>query len=197
MNSNLNYSSLIHELSSFGKGQGNGQGAINHTTIKSFLRHDHPILGVDQILDHNFQTGWAHALRGISCSQPVFQGHFKDSAVYPGTTLCQDVIQVAILLFIGMTGPLKTEKPNSETTVVSDLHASFGHPIPPGSLLDIAIWCIDSRNKKALKFQFEVRSRFFPYYDKPNRFGITFKPPLSGTCSIIRVKRKIYDGIPL
>ncbi len=166
-----------------------GVGPIGHTEAKTFLRHVHPMLGVDRILDHNFEEGWVHAVRAISCSQPVFEGHFPDAAIYPGTTLLQDIIQHAILLFIGQTGPLiKTEKVQ-EMTVVTNMQASFGHPVAPGNLLDIAVWA------EGQHFFFEARVRDFPYYTTPNRYGITFGPAAKGECELRRLKRKLYENI--
>ncbi len=189
----LDFSTIVHVLSSHGQAQGQGQGPIGHTQLKSYLRHDHPILGVDRVIDHDFAKGWIHAVRAISSSQPVFQGHFKDAAIYPGTTLCQDLIQLGIVLLIGMTGPLKKE---TETTVVSNINASFGHPIPPGSILDVAFWKT-AASSKAIEFQFEAKVRDFAFYQTPNKFGIKFEAPISGTCRIARLSRKIYEGIGL
>jgi len=174
-----------------------GNGSIGHTEAKKYLRHDHPMLGVDRIIDHNFDDEWIHAVRGISCSHPAFEGHFKEMAVYPGTTLCQDVIQVCILLFIGATGELNTDNNNKEVTVVSSLNVNIGHPIPPGSILDIAVWSAKRKGKRAIEFDFDVKMRDFEFYSKKTKYGITFSSALSGKAEIMRVKQKLYNGIGL
>lgn len=184
------YISIVKEWS------GTGAGPIGHTDAKAYLRHTHPVLGVDRIIDHDFKAGWVHAVRAISCSQPAFGGHFPDYAVYPGTHLCQDTVQVAILLFIGMTGPLnKRGDKYEEITVVNAITASFGHPVPPGSLLDLAVWSENLQGRQSIQVGFEARMRDFCHYETPTSLGVKFGPSLQGTAQLVRVRRRIYDGI--
>lgn len=186
---NFDYDVITKELS------GKGAGGISHTDAKKYLRHTHPMLGLDQIYDHDFEAGWIHSLRAVSCSMPAFEGHFPDAAIYPGTNLAQDAIQVAIVLFLGATRPLNSEGRNQEVSAVSDLKLLLGHPVPPGTLLDIALWKTEEPTDLQMSFDFEVRVRDFPYYKSPNKFGMTFGPALKGSGKIIRVKRRIYEGI--
>ena len=184
MNDDLNYEKIIHELS------GSGNGMIPHTECKSYLRHDHPCLGVDWIADHDFQTGWVHGVRGISISDPIFAGHFKDAAMYPGTNLTQDINQIGTILFTAMTGPM-----DGEVTAFSQIDSKYGHPIPPGCVLDFAVWAAGRKGAKQMHLKMEGRIRDFPYYDKPNKFGLSFKPAVQVESIIVRAKRQIYDGI--
>lgn len=169
--------------------QRKGTGPISHSAAKEYLRHTHPVLGVDQILDHNFEEGWLHAVRAISCSQPVFAGHFPDAGIYPGTHLVQDIIQLAILLFIGKTGPLKKTEKDQEMTVVTEVNTAFGHPVPPGSLLDVAVWVEEER------FFFEAKMRDFSHYTEATPYGIIFRAAAKGNCELKRVRRRIYGQI--
>ena len=187
--SELDFNFIVNELS------GHGQGPISHTDVKQYLRHTHPMLGLDQVADHDFSKGWVHSLRAISCSIPAFQGHFPDAAIYPGTNLAQDTIQVAIMLFLGMTRPLNPVGPKEEVSAVAQLSLDMGHPVPPGTLLDVALWATGKVTDNAMPFEFEVRVRDFPYYDTPNKYGMTFGPALKGSGKMIRVKKKIYQGI--
>lgn len=188
MNSNLSHQAVL-ELS------GTGQGIISHTEGKTYLRHTHPMLSVDYIADRDFEAGWIHAVRAISCTDPVFAGHFPDAGVYPGTSMNQDVNQVAIMLFVGMTSPLIEEGSRQEITAVKNVESSYGHPVPPGVLLDITMWATNLEGKKNIDFKFEARVRGFEHYDKPNKVGLTFGPAISGSGTLIRTKRKFYDGI--
>jgi 3-hydroxymyristoyl/3-hydroxydecanoyl-(acyl carrier protein) dehydratase len=188
MEAMLNYATIVQEKRS-------GKGAIGHTEAKQYLRHKHPMLGVDRIVDHDFEQGWVHAVRAVSCSHPAFEGHFEDAAIYPGTTLCQDTIQLCILLFIGSSGALTGEGDNREMTAVSSLNSNMGHPVPPGSVLDIAVWKTGGRERRAMTFGFEARMRDFAHYTTPNSLGLTFRAALQGSAELVRVRRKIYRGI--
>ena len=188
MESTLDYTSIVDR-------ERVGRGPIGHTEAKQYLRHKHPMLGVDRIIDHDFEQGWLHAVRAVSCSHPAFEGHFDHAAIYPGTTLCQDTIQLCILLFVGATGPLAGAGESEEMTVVSEFGAKLGHPVPPGSVLDIAVWKSAGREKSSMSFGFEVRLRDFPHYSAPNALGIKFRAALQGQAELIRVRKKIYRGI--
>ncbi len=188
MNEELNFEQIM-SLS------GQGDGPISHTDGKAYLRHTHPMLSLDRIADHDFSAGWVHAVRAISCSDPVFAGHFPDSAVYPGTNLNQDINQVGILLFIGMTSPLKHNDDVQEITAVNAISTEFGHPVPPGCLLDMAVWATAVEGKKKIHLAFESRVRDFPFYDKPNKYGLKFAAAIKGSATLVRAKRGIYDGI--
>lgn len=182
MNDDLSFEKIVNEMM--------GDGMICHTDCKEYLRHDHPVLGVDWIKDHNFKDGWVHAVRGISISDPVFSGHFSDAAMYPGTNLTQDINQVATLLFTAMTGVSE-----GEVTAFKTIDSSYGHPIPPGCVLDFAVWARDQGDNKTMLVTMEGRIRDFPYYDKPNKFGLKFQPAIKVSSVIIKAKKKIYDGI--
>ncbi|WCM23154.1 hypothetical protein NDK50_34965 [Paraburkholderia bryophila] len=172
-----------------------GAGPIKHTDLKSYLRHRHPMIGVDQVIDHDFKDGWLHAVRAVSSSHPAFEGHFEDAAIYPGTSMCQDIIQLGIVMFLGTTRPLKGDGEDQEMTAVSSLSVNLGHPVVPGTLLDIALWRTASRGVHSIQLAFEARVRDFPYHSKPNALGVTFRAAISGSAELIRVKRKVYDGI--
>jgi 3-hydroxymyristoyl/3-hydroxydecanoyl-(acyl carrier protein) dehydratase len=188
MNNELTFEKIM-ELS------GHGQGSIPHTECKKYLRHTHPMLSLDHVTDHDFTAGWIHAVRGISCSDPVFAGHFPDAGVYPGTNLNQDVNQVGILLFIGMTSPLKKEGANEEITAVNATSSEYGHPVPPGCLIDMAIWATKLEGKKKILLRFESRVRDFPYYSQANKYGLKFEAAIKGSCTLVRARRSFYDGI--
>lgn len=184
MNDNLNFKEIVNVKS------GTGNGVITHTQCKQYLRHNHPVLGVDWILDHDFEEGWIHAVRGISITSPVFAGHFEDAAMYPGTNLTQDINQVATLLFVAMTGEL-----DDEVTAFKDIASCYGHPIPPGCVLDFAVWAKDRGQNKTMEVHCEGRIRDFPFYEKPNKYGLTFKSAITNRSTIVRAHRSIYDGI--
>ncbi|MBR8343531.1 hypothetical protein [Burkholderia ambifaria] len=170
-------------------------GPIGHTQLKSYLRHRHPMIGIDQVLKHDFDAGWLYAVRAVSSSHPAFEGHFEDAAIYPGTHLAQDIIQLGIVLFLGTTRELRGQDRNQEMTIVSRLAVELGHPVPPGSLLDVAVWRTAGKGERSIEFGFEARVRDFPFYAGRNAVGMSFRAALTGSAELVRVKRRIYDGI--
>jgi hypothetical protein len=62
-------------------------------------------------------------------------------------------------------------------------------------LIDFVVWATDAGDNKTMRVRVEGKIREFPFYDKPNKYGLTFKSAISGTADIVRAKRVIYDGI--
>ena len=131
-----------------------------------------------------------HAVRAISITDRSFHGHFDDAAMYPGTNLTQDINQIGTLLFSGMFGPFE-----NEVTSFTSIDAKFGHPIPPGCIIDMAVWMVNKGNTRRVQVRLEGRVRDFPWYDQPNGYGLKFPPAIQVTSEIIRAKRDIYQGI--
>jgi len=184
MNEDLNFDRIINELS------GTGAGMIPHTKCKEFMRHESPVLAIDWIKDHDFKQGWVHAVRGISITDPHFHGHFDDAAMYPGTNLLQDINQIGTLLYTAMCGPF-----DNQVTAFTSIDSKFGHPIPPGCVVDFAVWARTDGEGKRMTVSLEGKIRDFPYYDTANKYGLTFDPAIQATSEIIRASRKLYDGI--
>ncbi|PCK07788.1 MAG: hypothetical protein COA42_12450 [Alteromonadaceae bacterium] len=184
MNDELDFNKITSELS------GTGSGMISHTDCTAYMRHRQPALAIDWIKDHDFDKGWVHAIRGISITDPHFKGHFDDAAMYPGTNLTQDINQIGTLLYTAMCGPF-----DGEITAFTKIDAQFGHPIPPGCVIDFAVWARDRGEGKRMNVQMEGRVRDFPHYDKPNKYGLTFAPAIRVKSELIRAKRALYDGI--
>ncbi len=184
MNEDLSFDVIVNTLS------GSGDGMISHSECKTFMRHRSPVLAIDWIKDHDFKRGWVHAVRGISITDPHFHGHFEDAAMYPGTNLTQDINQIGTLLYTAMCGPF-----NNEVTAFTRIDASYGHPMPPGCVVDFAVWARDRGEGKRMKVELEGRVRDFPYYDEPNKYGLKFQSAIRASSELIRAKRNLYDGI--
>jgi 3-hydroxyacyl-[acyl-carrier-protein] dehydratase len=105
---------------------------LGFNEMKGWLRHRHPMILLDRVLDHQpgeFLTGLLVASAGLD----FMAGHFPDRAIYPGTHLLQAFSQTGILLFQLSTTPLNEQ----EMTVISSLEARFFKVVVPGDRLEI------------------------------------------------------------
>ena len=100
---------------------------IGFTELKKWLRHRHPMISLDRVLD--YEPGkYIEALVCVSGSLECIAGHFPDRALYPGSNLIQAFSQCAIILFQMSTTLLKDD----ELTLVGSINARFLKPIVPG-----------------------------------------------------------------
>lgn len=101
--------------------------SLGFTELKSWLRHRHPMILLDRILDH--EPG--KFLKGVVCvsgALDTIAGHFPERAVFPGSHLIQSFSQAGIILFQMSTAKLEDD----EMTVVSSVSAKFFKPVVPG-----------------------------------------------------------------
>lgn len=101
--------------------------AIGFTDLKKWLRHRHPMILIDRILDHE-PTKYIECLITISGSSDCIAGHFPERAIYPGSNLIQAFSQAGIILFQMGTSLLKDD----ELTVIGSLNTRFYKVIVPG-----------------------------------------------------------------
>lgn len=97
--------------------------------IKRCIPHRFPFLQVDRILDYSvneFVTG----IRAISYSDPILQGHFPVSPVFPGVLIVEGLAQCAAIL-----GHVSTEGGCSECLLTEVAEARFRRPVVPGDVL--------------------------------------------------------------
>jgi len=100
---------------------------MGFTELKKWLRHRHPMIMVDRIIDyepHEFLT----ALLNVSGSMDCIAGHFPERAIYPGSNLIQAFSQCGIILLQLCSSKLKDD----EVTVVGSINTRFYKVVVPG-----------------------------------------------------------------
>ena len=126
----------------------------NVVEIQEILPHRYPFLLVDRIIE---LTPGKHieALKNVSISEPVFQGHFPDHPIYPGVMIIEGMAQAGgVLAFKSMVGVSKEEIQKKVVYFMSIDKAKFRAPVTPGDQLVYkinviknkgAIWQLDAK----------------------------------------------------
>lgn len=73
--------------------------AYSQTEIKKIIPHRDPFLLLDQLLGLDLEQGIILATRKIAACDPVFQGHFPDLPVYPGSLQLEMIGQAGLCLY--------------------------------------------------------------------------------------------------
>ncbi|MGW7595808.1 3-hydroxyacyl-ACP dehydratase FabZ family protein, partial [Streptomyces rubiginosohelvolus] len=71
---------------------------MGFTELKSWLRHRHPMVYLDRILDYEPGVRLRSSL-SVSGTMDVIAGHFPDRAVFPASHLTQAFAQSGIILY--------------------------------------------------------------------------------------------------
>ncbi|MEM7046261.1 MAG: 3-hydroxyacyl-ACP dehydratase FabZ [Pseudomonadota bacterium] len=120
--------------------------------IKTLVPHRPPFLLLDRI-DTLEKGKGAIARKAISLSDPCFQGHFPDKAIFPGVLVIEALAQAAIVSVTAFVDEeILRAKPLVYITSIDK--ARFRKPILPGDLmiLDVTIQ--------------QVRGRLYKFYGK-------------------------------
>jgi 3-hydroxyacyl-[acyl-carrier-protein] dehydratase len=107
---------------------------LGFTELKIWLRHRHPMIVLDRIVDHE-PGQFVTAIVMVSGSLDTVAGHFPERAIYPGSNLIQAFSQGGIILFQMSTSKLR----NDELTLIGSIEARFFKLIVPGDRVTIHI----------------------------------------------------------
>lgn len=100
---------------------------LGFTELKSWLRHRHPMVHLDRVLD--YEPGrYLKSLMVVSGQMDAIAGHFPERAVCPAGHVTQAVSQSAIILLQLSTSRLADD----EITLVGSIKARFIRVIVPG-----------------------------------------------------------------
>jgi 3-hydroxyacyl-[acyl-carrier-protein] dehydratase len=119
---------------------------IGFTDLKKYLRHRHPMILIDRVIDHE-PMKFIDSLMCVSGASDIIAGHFPERGVFPGTHLLQYFAQTGILLNQLSTDALADD----ELTVVSSTSARFFKVVVPGDRVEMKT-VVDSYDGKLFKF---------------------------------------------
>jgi 3-hydroxyacyl-[acyl-carrier-protein] dehydratase len=107
---------------------------LGFTDLKAWLRHRHPMILLDRIVDHE-PGQFVTAIVMVSGALDTVAGHFPERAIYPGSNLIQAFSQGGIILFQMSTSKLLDD----ELTLVGSIEARFFKLIVPGDMVTIHV----------------------------------------------------------
>ncbi len=109
--------------------------------IERALPHRYPFLLIDRVLELTPRES-VLAIKNISVSEPVLQGHFPGSPIYPGVMTVEGLAQAA-----GILSYVSPEKGISSMLLTEVQKARFRRQIIPGDTITYSVRLIKSRGK--------------------------------------------------
>ncbi len=109
--------------------------SYDRETIKKIIPHREPFLLIDRLIGLDLQQGIIIGSRRIPEDDPVFQGHFPDFPIYPGSLQLEMIGQAGLCLYYFMTKQqVYIEEPAKPVQVRATkvLGAHFLEPVMPG-----------------------------------------------------------------
>jgi 3-hydroxyacyl-[acyl-carrier-protein] dehydratase len=107
---------------------------MGFTEIKSWLRHRHPMLYLDRVLDCEPGVRLVSRL-AVSAQMDAIAGHFPERAIFPASHLSQAFAQSGIILFQVSTSRLAED----ELTLVGAMNSRFFRIVAPGDTVTITV----------------------------------------------------------
>lgn len=125
---------------------------MNINEIKSILPHRAPFLQVDKVIELNVGESIV-AVRNVSNSEDVFNGHFPGNPILPGVLIIEAMAQTAgLLAFKTIDGAAQD---NKAYVVAAIDKTKFRQSVVPGDQLIIKA-SIVSRKRMIWKFRAEA-----------------------------------------
>lgn len=104
-----------------------GPRTMGFTELKAWLRHRHPMIYLDRVLD--YEPGeYMKSLMLVSGQTDAVSGHFPERGIFPASHMMQAVSQSAIILLQLSTSRLADD----ELTLIGSIKARFTRVIVPG-----------------------------------------------------------------
>lgn len=114
---------------------------MGFTELKGWLRHRHPMIYLDRILDYEPRE-YVTSLMAVSGQTDAISGHFPERAIFPASHMMQAIAQSAIILAQLSTSPLTDE----EITLIGSVKARFTHVVVPGDQIIFTTRCESLRD---------------------------------------------------
>ncbi len=125
---------------------------LNINEIKEILPHRAPFLQVDKVVEL-VEGEYILAVRGISNSEDVFNGHFPGNPIFPGVLIIEAMAQTAGLLAFRTMGQVASG--NKAYVVAAVDKTKFRRSVVPGDQLMIKATIV-SRKRLIWKFKAEA-----------------------------------------
>ena len=109
--------------------------------IERAIPHRYPFLLIDRVLELIPRES-VLAIKNISVSDPVLQGHFPGSPIYPGVMTVEGLAQAA-----GILSYVSPEKGISSMLLTEVQNARFRRQIIPGDTITYSVRLVKSRGK--------------------------------------------------
>ncbi len=108
---------------------------IDVLKIMDRIPHRYPFLLVDKIEDIVAHE-WAIGVKGVTASEPHFQGHFPQKPIMPGVLIIEAMAQTAGVMVVSSMG---AEAEGKLVYFMSINEAKFRRPVVPGDLLKLHV----------------------------------------------------------
>ncbi|MEI5519906.1 beta-hydroxyacyl-ACP dehydratase [Streptomyces brasiliscabiei] len=109
---------------------------MGFTELKGWLRHRHPMVYLDRILD--YEPGeYVKSLMAVSGQTDAISGHFPERAVFPASHMMQAIAQSAIILAQLSTSRLADD----EITLIGSVKSRFTRVVVPGDQIVFNTTC--------------------------------------------------------
>lgn len=116
--------------------------------IQRMIPHRYPMLMVDKVVDV-VRGEKAVGIKGVTCNEPFFPGHFPKKAVMPGVLIVEAMAQTAAVVVIDA---LNISSAGDLVYFMSIESARFRKPVFPGSLLELHVKKVQNR-RNVWKFE--------------------------------------------
>ncbi|MBF0441440.1 MAG: 3-hydroxyacyl-ACP dehydratase FabZ [Oligoflexales bacterium] len=123
---------------------------LSASEIEKYLPHRYPFLLIDRILDYKPGV-FIHALKNVSASDPIMQGHFPGNPIFPGVLLVEAMAQASAIL-----GKFTRDKECSTCLLMEIENTRFRKSVVPGDTIHIHVK-LSSMRKSFLWFEGECR----------------------------------------
>ena len=107
----------------------NKQFKLNIQEIQSFIPHRYPFLLIDRVIEITPYESIL-AMKNISISDPIFEGHFPNNPVYPGVMIIEGLAQAS-----GVLGKYQCSDKINDVLLTEIGDARFRKKVIPGDNL--------------------------------------------------------------
>ncbi|WP_224749678.1 3-hydroxyacyl-ACP dehydratase FabZ family protein [Polycladospora coralii] len=109
---------------------------MGFTELKKWLRHRHPMIYIDRVLDYE-PSDFFKCVLSVSGTMEAIAGHFPERAIFPGSHLMQGFAQAGIIFYQLSTTPVAED----ELTLIGSVKSRFQRVVVPGDQVIFNLKC--------------------------------------------------------